>query len=319
MRIVSKIRSFTIFYVLIILFIHGAAFSEQKNKIEIRDLPEAKALLNDVNEAIQTKNFNILKQYAKKYKTIDWISCGTTHEEPFKYSIPSMIKILSEHSKDTQIYVNDDPEIVTLGGEKNEVSSIIIETEGWVSEYPYFGFAFQYNNKSKNCWEWVEVCYSPGPLLKISGEGKYEQVYKRTPTLPRPGPRVFKNYSTLHVRFKEIVKFMVFDALKPYAIKQKLIFTECSREIVESAQLKGMEVSSEQVIAFLKKNVGESKETKPAKGGFSTYLDTEGWKGEYPYVSFWFTETKKGWEWAGVSYCKTSLMKVQFPEEPRFK
>ena len=259
--------------------------------------------IGKVKQAIRSKNFSVLKPYITNKGSLYWAQCNSDVRETFSFN--EMAGMLLKNLKGAEIYVNEIP------------GAGLIETEGWTGEYPYLYFDLTEEDKK---FVWLGVCYDMRRSLDFAlSRGGKDKLYDKLPQLPRRGRRVFKDELALRVRIEEILKFKAFDALKPYAIKQKLILTECSQGIVKRAQIRGTEVSSDQVIAFLKKNIGDSKEIKSAKGGSSTYLDTEGWKGEYPFVSFWFRESKKGWEWAGVSYCKSSLMHVLFPAEPRFK
>ncbi len=299
---------------LFFLFPIGIAQAENQQKENIQELPGIQIIIKNVKKAVQTKDFTPLKSYVLRKGRLYWGICGPSDGEPIRFSFDAMIHKLIADSKGAQIYVHKEPDI-DLWDPKNTVFMVDIKTEGWTGEYPYLSFGFKYTKKT-NQWEWRGVCYSRTPPPKISG-GEYEPLYEQKPILPRPGPRIFEQYSTLRARIEEIIKFMALDALKPYAIKQSLIFGECSKEMMDSDEIKGDKVSVNQVIDFLKKNANTG--VKPTRVYYSKFLETEGWSGEYPFVSFWFTETKKGWEWAGVSYCKTSLIKVQFPEEPRFK
>lgn len=310
-----KLYIFCLFWLATTCFMTGDVFANEETSSKIEEVPETKQLLNDFSYAMRTKNYTVLKRYTRKYKTIEWTECGPTDGEPLKYSVSVMMNRMKHYSTGTQIYIDDNPEIVTLS--EGTAPFIDIETEGWAIEYPYLVFSFQYD-KSAFGWQWVGVCYSSPPPFIFTNRGLYEQRYKRTPILPRPGPRLFKDYYALRDRFKEIVNFKALDALKPYAVKQKLILNECNREMAASGKITGTKVSSDQIVDFLKKNIGASQEIKPTKGG-ADYLDTEGWQGAFPYVAFWFQESKKGWEWSGVTYCKSSLMHVMFPDEPRFK
>ncbi len=297
---------FILHYSFLFVFSFGILEAAQQEQTGDQNASSFQSVIDELIRVTQNKDFATLKQRFAYKDPMRLGQCNT--DIGMEITVDKLIQVL----------INDSENSADIKVNKNSRNGLV-ETEGWNSEYPYYYFYFTFIKK-ENKWQWLGVCDSINRSLDFAMSlGGKDKLYDRPPKLPRRGPRVFQDEIALRARIEEIVRFMAFDALKPYAIKQKLIFTECSREIVESAQLKGMEVSSEQVIAFLKKNVGESKEIKPAKGGFSTYLDTEGWKGEYPYVSFWFSETKKGWEWTGVAYCKTSLMKVQFPEESRFK
>ncbi|MEW6715544.1 MAG: hypothetical protein AB1306_10700 [Nitrospirota bacterium] len=302
---------------LILTFINGSAMAKEKISVKGPDSTEVNDLADSIKHIIETKTFSKLNQFIKTGQTVDWGNCGPTDLEPFKLSSSKAIKRLYEYSRRIQIYINGDPEMMSVE-DNSDTAVIVFDTEGWASEYPYLSFIFNYQN---NHWEWRGVCYSLGPPISMAAEkeGRYEQVYKRVPTLPRPGPRIFKDPYNLRDRFKEIIKFNTLDALKPYAVKQEIILVECNREMAASGKITGTKVSSDQIINFLKTNIGASQEIKPGKGGGHDYLDTEGWQGTYPYIFFWFHESKKGWEWAGVAYCKSSLMHLLFPDEPRFK
>jgi len=260
-------------------------------------------IIYQLKKAIKTKNYDTLKKYVPHKKLLYWAQCNT--DVSIDVSFNKMERLLMKNSKDALIVVDEIP----AGG--------LIETEGWTGEYPYLYFQF---TKNENNWQWLGVCFDINRSLDFAlSRGGKDKLYDKPPKLPRRGPRIFKDEIALRARIEEILRFMEFEALKPYAIRQKLIFGECGQKMMDSDEIKGVEASIDQVISFLKKNVGNSKEIKPSKGHYYKYLETEGWRGAYPYVSFWFKEGKQGWELEGVAYCKTSLMKVLFPNDPRIK
>jgi hypothetical protein len=274
--------------------------ASELKKDNVQSLVDLQPVIYKIQKAIRTRNFNVLKQYVLNKEPLYWAQCNT--DVSIKVSFDKMVSILSESIKNAEIYVNEKP------------GAGLIETEGWTGEYPYLYFDF---TKKGNNWKWLGVCYDMERSLDFAIlQGGKDKLYDGLPQLPRPGPRVFEDIHALQMRIIEIIRFKKIDALKPYAIKQKLILGECSTEMINDV-IKGKEISIDQVLDFLKKNIGSTTEIK-----FSTtykYLDTKGWGGKYPFIYFGFTEGKDGWEWSGVAYCKTSLMKVLFPEEPRFK
>lgn len=267
--------------------------------------------------AVESKDFSALERFSPKEKLLIWGVCGSTDAEPEKLSADAMIKTLLKDSKDVKIYFNPEPEVMDFS-EKSENKYVSIYTEGWTSEYPFLGFSFTVN-KLANKWSWNGVCYSaepPGRRNKTTGKTTY--TWPRKPTLPRPGPRSFKTDETLRARIIEIVKFQAFDALKPYAINHKLILSECNSKMIENNDISGELVSIDQVIDLLKKNSRNSKKIRFVRGTYR-YRDTEGWSGDYPYIAFWFSSGRNGWELSGLSYCTSPHFSLIFEGEEKAK
>ncbi len=299
------------------LFFMAVVDAAEQKKSTDQQLSGLRIIIDKVRKSVQTKNFGMLKQYVSNAALLHWAACGPGDVEPEKISFDSFAHRLTESSIGADINVYQEADIRLWDFEKPVYYTININTEGWTGEYPYISFGFKFKD---NRWQLEGVCDSAGPPLTISQDGKrYEEIYYSQPKLPRRGPRVFKDREALKTRIREILRFKVFDALKPYAVSQKLILGECSREMMDSDEIRGNLVSVNQVIDFLEKNYGEAKEITPAKGHYYKYLETEGWNGQYPYISFWLQEGKNGWTWAGVAYCKSSLLHLQFPNESRFK
>jgi len=272
-------------------------------------------LISNLEKAIKTRSFNILEVYLPDKRVYPWAPCGPGDFVEWLF-FESINTRLLKYSKDAKIYIYPEHEIINPGfGMPLQAS---IETEGWNSEYPYLSFGFEFK-KSESRWVFHGICDSLGPPPKISKEGtKYEEIYSRPPELPRPGPRIFNDYHALRARIAEILKFRAFDALKVYAIREKIIFGECNREMIVNDLAGGKEVHVEEVINFLKKSATGSQEFKPTSYHKTTY-ETTGWGGKYPFISFWFKEGKEGWKWYGLTYCKKQLLGVLYPDEPRFK
>jgi hypothetical protein len=292
-------------YLMLSVFASGTVKADEASAINASGLPEIKKTVNELVKIIDTKNFSDLKRYAFSNTNIHWINCGPTDGEPIKHSISDMIEMLTKRSINTTIYINGDPEIAVLDGQ-NKLFTIVIETEGWIDEYPFLDFSFEYS-KNINLWKWFGVCYDSEPPLKYSkSENKFVRKYYRTPTLPRPGARVFKDRNALGARIREIIQFEDFDALSAYAVQKRVIFSECGQSVIVSGNLEGEKVVPvEKVINYLKKSMPGKDELK-VTGREDIY--TSGWRGEYPSVNFIMSETKEGWEWNQVVYCKTSHM-----------
>ncbi|MEW6713726.1 MAG: ankyrin repeat domain-containing protein [Nitrospirota bacterium] len=285
----------------------------QEKNLKIEGL---QVILNKVKEAVHAKNYEILKSYVSEKEPLSWGICGPTDVESEVMSVETMFSRLLEISNGAEIFVCEEPDI-SPWDIKESIFSVDIQTEGWKGEYPFLNFGFTYS-KTGNRWEFIGVCDSVRPTLEISKNGKYEAVYCRKPNLPRPGPRIFQDHLALRTRIIEIVRFKEFEALKHYTIQKNLIFRECSNDMRDEAGIKGKEKPVEEIINFLKKNTAGEQKIKSSGTSNIDFCETKGWSGEYPYVSFWFAEGKQGWELNGVAYCRTSLMRVFFPYEPRF-
>lgn len=244
-----------------------------------------------------------MKKYAVNKKSFGWAICGDGDIEPERIVFEEVVNRLQEYSKEGKIVINPNPEAQPWNIAKT-VYMVEFLSEGWVGEYPYLGFDFQYK-KDSNEWTWLGVCYSTAPPLRISEKtGKYEEVYFHTPALPRPGPRVFKDPAALYARIKEIVRFGKFAALSQYAIKQKVRFGECSSTMVND-KIQGKDVPVGNVIEFLNKIASDSNRVKFRI--VNPYLESAGWSNDYSYIYFQISHGSEGWEWTGAAYCKTSL------------
>jgi len=256
-------------------------------------------LISHLKQIIQSKDFKMLRPYVPDKHLYGWGNPGPGDVLPDELSFEAITEILLRESKGAEIYFNPKPEVDWY------FKSMCIETEGWLGEYPFFTFCF---HLLKNRWIWGGVYYSATPEFKLSKKGQLEATYFKTPQLPRPGPRTFKDYDALKARIEEIIKFRAFDALEAYAINKTLIFEKHSKDVLDDGgeywKLKGKKRPVREVIEFLKKNARDTDEIR-CSGTHISYYDTAGWKGEYPFIRFWIGEGKSGWEFIGVTYRKT--------------
>ncbi len=299
------------------LIFSGIVHPSDQKEGDSQKIEGLQVILEKVKKAVKTKNYEVLKPYISKKEPLAWGICGPTDVEPEKMSFKTMTRRLLEISKGTEIYVCEKPDVDPWNIKKT-VFMVDIKTEGWIGEYPFLNFGFEYS-KADNRWEFIGICDSARAPLQISKEGKYEEVYCRKPKLPRPGPRIFEDNLALRVRIEEIVRFKEFEALKPYAVRKTLVFGECGLNMKGERIIKGKEKSVDDVVNFLNKNTSSANQIKSTGLKNKWNYDTEGWSGKYPYISFWFDEGKYGWELTGVAYCKTSLMKLSYPNDPRIK
>ena len=308
------LKIYTVCFLLLIYLIGITEADTSNNKGD--ELPGLQEVLGTVNKSVRNNDFQILKPYVSDKEPLRWSPCGPGDVEPEDVLFSNLVARLSKLSKGASIKVYSDPDISQWDIEKT-VFIVEIVTEGWIGEYPFLSFGFKYL-KANNQWQFQGICESADvPVTDFKIHQKAEKNLE--PQLPRPGKRVFKDSLALRNRIEEVVHFKEFEALRPYAIRKKVLFGECNHEALKNDEIKGSEVQVEKVIVFLKNNSEKSKEIKPAKGHYYKYFETQGWSGDYPYISFWFKESKKGWEWDGVVYCRSSLMHVLFPDEPRFK
>lgn len=292
----------TILNLLILTCIH--AMSDEVSAVKIKERQELIKIQNELVETFKNKNYVALKKYVVGNEKIDWGRCGPHDVEPIKNSFIAMVDILSKHSKDAQIYANVNPGTGYLD-ERIGLYTAVIQTEGWIGEYPYFDFSFAYNLNDLSL-KWIATCYDALPPIS---EVTFTRDYRRKPSLPRPGPRVFKDRSALRARIEEIIRFKELESLKPYATRQKIVFAECNQEPLIGRDIKSRQVPVEHIVDFLKKE--SSPETKIKFRGYYD-LETEGWVGEYPYILFRSAEGEKGWEWSTVIYCKNPMGKGSF-------
>ncbi len=290
--------------------------TEQKKSID-QHLPSLNIIIDKVKKAVRSKNFDIIKPYVSNKELLYWTACGPGDVEPEKLSFANFVKRLSEISKGAEIYVREEPDIHLWDFEKPAFYAVDIHTEGWTGEYPFLSFGFNFR-PTGNRWEFRGVCDSTIPELTMK-DGKYVTTYFREPQLPRPGPRIFKDLYALRARIEEIVRFKAFDSLSAYAPNKVKMLSPCNSEIMEKDRIVGTKMPVNEIINFLKRNAPGTAEIKPTGIEHNTYYETVGWRGEYPVIAFWFSEGQDGWEWAGVSYCKTKHTAVLFPKEPLFK
>ena len=282
--------------VILFLVFPGRAWSSQ-DKVPIEQLPEIKATLTDLVQIVKAKEYKKLRKYVDQNSKIRWINCGPTDGDPFKYSSDYMISKLIQESRNTPIYVNGDPTIIDLE-RRGERFEILLQTEGWTGEHPFYDFSFDYS-KGDGHIRWFGTCYDEEPPVN---ESKHMiRAYYRKPELPRPGPSVFKDASALGARIKEILLFKNFDALKKYAIRNKVIFSECGKSVVVSDELEGeYVVPVNNVLNYLKTHAPQADLKLQGRENISS----KGWRGEYSRLKFIISEGKNGWEWNHVVYCK---------------
>lgn len=264
-------------------------------------------LISKLKNIIPNKDFQMLRPYVPRMKKYYWGPCGPGDSGFDELSFEVMTRMLLRDSKGAKIYFNPKPNI--------SQESALIETEGWIGEHPFLTFSFDLV-KTDNRWALSGACYSATPELSTKKEGKYVPTYFREPQLPRPGPKIFKDRSALRARIEEIVQFKAFDALKTYAVKQVLTFGQCNLSMMENDRIEGKEMPVQDVINFLKQNIPSTGEIVSSGMQHKNYYETTGWSGEYPFVAFWFSEGSKGWEFAGVSYCKTRHFDLFPPLSP---
>jgi hypothetical protein len=298
---------------IVLLSIIFTANANGQQKANNENMGSLHSVLSGLKMAVEKKDFETLKSFTiSSDQKLIWDICG--HDdigpgdaEAFKYPFNEIVKRLSTLSEGTTIFINKDIQMTPWSSTDN-IYNVFIDTEGWVGEYPYLSFFYRISKDGKR-HDWLGICYSSGPRLRRSkATRKYEERYYREPTLPRPGPRIFRDDNALKARIKEIIYFKSFDALKPYAINQKIRFGECSSNLLERG-IQGKDVSVDQVVELLKEK---------AKGavGFEflsrgKYLETSGWPGEHQYVLFEFTsQGGKGTTWTGMGYCRKSLKTI---------
>lgn len=286
----------------------GNIVKDKSVKISSQDAKRLNNFVVKFNKIITSKDFKLLETYMPNKKVYTWGPCGPGDGSHDEMSFNKITKMLLESSKNVAIYFNPK---ATVSGDNAS-----IETEGWTGEWPFLTFSFDFLEK-KNMWVLNGACYSDMPSYETKREGKYVATYFREPQLPRPGPRVFKNYSSLRARIEEIVRFKAFDALKPYATKSVLVFGQCNLSMMENDRIEGKSTSVQDVINYLKQHAPAGSIVSSGMQ-HKTYYETVEWSGDYPFVSFWFSESSKGWELAGVSYCKTKHFDL-FPPLSPFK
>ena len=218
-----------------------------------------------------------------------WGQCNT--DIGTNVSINEMIEELYADSKKAKITVNMNS------------GNGLLETEGWFTEYPFIYFHF---DKVGDVWQLSGACYDTKrsrDFQKFLALKK--QPHDSPPKLPRNGPRVFHDEIALRARIEEIVQFRAFKALIPYATKNMLTLGQCALQMMEKDRIEGRRTSAQEIVNFLEQNSLPSGKIVSSGMHHKTYYETTGWNGEYPYIAFWFSESSKGWQLAGVSYCKT--------------
>jgi hypothetical protein len=284
------------FSTLLCLFSCCSVWANQ-DEVTIEMMPEIKATLTDLVHIVEAKEYKKLNKHVAQNDKIRWINCGPTDGDPFKYSPDYMISKLTQESRNATIYVNGAPTIYDLE-RRGERFTILLQTEGWAGEYPFYDFSFEYT-KHDGHLRWFGTCYDEEPPVNESKHMIRESY--RKPKLPRPGPSVFKDASALGARIKEILLFKNFDALKKYAVRNKIIFSECGKSVIVSDELEGeYVVPVDKVLSYLK---AHAPQTDLKLQGREDIL-SEGWRGEHSRLRFVISESKDGWEWNHVVYCK---------------
>ena len=275
------------------------------------DAEKLTGLIASVKDAVLLKDFAGLKKYVPDVKLYDMGDCDCSDCGFDEITFEAMTEMLLRDSKDVDIYLGANPGISQWGDSSLHAN---ILTEGWASEYPYVDFSFKRLPDSSR-WEWVGICVALGPPFELNERThRFERVYPRRPLLPRPGPRVFSNYAELQFRIEEIVQFQSFDALRPYAVRSKLVIGPCSRKMMDQDRVLGKSVPIQDAIAFLKKN-GLGPAVTRTNASRSTMYESKGWSGDYPYIAFWLAPEKEGWELTGISYCKEEHAGLLLREE----
>lgn len=258
--------------------------------------PEERKVIEEINEVLQTRNFEILRKHVPDQALYYWTDCGPGDAPSDELYFEEIQSFFLRESRDVPIYIN--PQWEMDWGDKG----FSIETEGWNGEYPYFAFHFSRTGPGK--WEFSGGCSNPRPILNQPNGGYGDSVvYFRTPDLPRPGARLFFDVNAFHARIQEIIRFKVFEALRPYAVRGKLTNVTCDAYMTNSKP-RGGEIDVDEAIRRLKTNAAASSEIKlrGAYGG-NRYLASTGWSID-PYIYFGFSETPKGWEWTKIAFCK---------------
>lgn len=297
-----------IFTVLLFLLIPAEARAEKGMQNGHVNNAEVANILAILKKSIKLRDYSMLRSYVPKDENLIWDICGSNDASPLELGFDEVVGKLIRMSRGSDIYVHDDVDTF-LWNSTDGISMVPIQAEDWNDEYPYLNFLFKFMHKAKR-WEWYGVCYDNVPPRV---EGRYEPAYKRRPTLPRKGPRTFKDSRNLMVRIEEILKFKALDALVPYALYPDLSFSECKPEMMRNSQMNGKKTPVQVVIDFLKKNDQKGTSEISMTGNREMYLDTKGWSGTYPNISFWFSRGADGWQLSGIVYCKTSLFETTFP------
>lgn len=251
-------------------------------------------VINTLKKSTETKDFSNLRAYILTGEPLYWAPCNSDSSDDL--SSGGMLRVLLDNSKGASLRVNEE----SLGGQ--------VEVEGWTGDYPYLYFDFW---ASGSDWRWTGVCYSAVRAVNFRaaqgpGDGPYDdrRPKESSPQLPRPGPRTSPDRLILEEALGEIIHFMAFDALKAYALGQKMMLGECMPGMT-NGEIKANKVPVNRVIDFLSEQGRGIKGIKiESRHG---YLETAGWCCNYPFIYFGFSKAKNNWEWAGIVYCGARL------------
>lgn len=312
--------------------------ADKKKELTIQ-FPRTTGLIEKLTLAISKRNFDSLRDYVPSEPSVKWGDCGPGDTPSGDMSVKTLNKLLLSQLGNELIVFNPGPNTyISL-----KDGSAFIESEGWVSEYPYLGFGFDLERLTKK-WILRRVCYSSHPGYDVRPGAKYQPLYVRKPTLPRPGPRVFEDDLALRDRLHESLQFNQPETLKVYAVKPELVLGLCDGDSkTKQLSVRGHKVPANEVVEFIKtgtvkypvpespgllqrltertKDILSSSSQQPPRyeGSLDKPLFERKSAGTFPYVLFWANTSKGRWEWSGVSYCKVPHRALLFPDDPRYK
>lgn len=238
---------------------------------------QLQATVSDLKKAIQEKNFSRLQSDAllpEQRKPIEWRRCGKGKIADLSFA--ELAKHLSEIVGSQKIKISEYPEYL--------LGNMIIETERWAGKFPYINFYFSH--------------FRDGFRLK--------KIIDCTNTYPDIGSSKGKEVSSELRILKQAIdsrKFDLLGALIP--TKRTYSWGYCEPGDIPPEELYFDEVAKKLVKDLHSARIA-LREPIVEKGHsdvlFHAFIDSEGWAGDYKYLTFNFELRKSTgrWEWTGV-------------------
>ena len=285
------LRIFICYLLLFLFLMVGVTQGSDANKeMQQKDLMMKSAIktMNDLKMAIKTRDFSKLRYDVPEEKPLSWRSCGwNSHVD---LSFDEMVKKLFAIAKNRNITVNETP---------LEIFYVTIETKDWNSEYPYLYFEFK---RVSYGWRWLGVygCSSRSSDFLSARKGQFADL-RRDVELKR-----------LVNHLKQTIVKKDFKMLKPY-VPDKYYYTW--RAGCEDSDVVSDELTFEAITGILlqhSKGVEIHFNPKPDIYWESKRMaiETDGWLGEDPFITFLFDFINDRWVWDGACYSTRPTFKL---------
>ncbi len=248
--------------------------------------------VDGLKKAIQLRDFAPLKLEMPDHKPLSRGLCNSDVRKSLSFD--ALINELVKFSKKTRIIVNSKP--VQL------LDLTTIETSGWTNGYSYLYFEFKKTNDS---WQWLGVydCDKRSSDFRFEQEGKRLGDQSQAAKIEKDDDR---QVTQLINEVNKIISNRDFRRLNVFVSR----VTKYSWGPCGPGDSGAEEISFERLSGILtqaSKGLSIDFSQKPKVSSSTASVETEGWVGEYPFLTFNFNLLKAKNQWVLSGACYSAL------------